>query len=57
MRTSDAEGAIVGLDIDGASKKLDLAMTETVEAPVRPLGLLQTLFGRRRETTLPVNER
>ena len=28
----DAEGALVGLDIDGASKKLDLAASETVGA-------------------------
>ena len=31
----DAEGALVGLDIDGASKKLDLATTETVALPIR----------------------
>ena len=31
----DAEGAIVGLDIDGASKKLDLTTIETVALPVK----------------------
>jgi uncharacterized protein YuzE len=31
----DAEGAIVGLDIDGESKKLDLTTIETVALPVR----------------------
>jgi uncharacterized protein YuzE len=31
----DAEGAIVGLDIDRASKKLDLTTIETVALPVK----------------------
>ena len=31
----DAEGSIVGLDIDSASKKLDLATLETVALPVK----------------------
>lgn len=31
----DAEGGIVGLDIDGASRKLDLATLETVASPVK----------------------
>jgi uncharacterized protein YuzE len=31
----DAQGAIVGLDIDGASKKLDLTTIETVALPVK----------------------
>jgi uncharacterized protein YuzE len=31
----DAEGAIVGLDNDGASKKLDLTSIETVALPIR----------------------
>jgi uncharacterized protein YuzE len=31
----DADCAIVGLDIDGASKKLDLTTIETVALPVR----------------------
>ena len=31
----DAEGAIVGPDIDGASKKLDLTTIETVALPVK----------------------
>jgi hypothetical protein len=33
-RADDAEGGIVGLDIDGASKKLDLTTLETVALPV-----------------------
>jgi uncharacterized protein YuzE len=32
----DAEGAVVGLDIDGASRRLDLTTIETVALPVRP---------------------
>jgi uncharacterized protein YuzE len=32
----DAEGGVVGIDIDGASKKLDLTTLETVALPVRP---------------------
>jgi uncharacterized protein YuzE len=31
----DAEGSIVGLDIDSASNKLDLATLETVALPVK----------------------
>jgi uncharacterized protein YuzE len=31
----DAEGGIVGLDIDGASKKLDLTTIETVALPIK----------------------
>jgi uncharacterized protein YuzE len=31
----DAQGALVGLDIDGASKKLDLATIETVALPIK----------------------
>jgi uncharacterized protein YuzE len=31
----DADGALVGLDIDGASKKLDLVTIETVALPIR----------------------
>ena len=31
----DAEGSIVGLDIDSASKKLDLTTRETVALPVK----------------------
>jgi uncharacterized protein YuzE len=30
----DAQGAVVGLDIDGASRKLDLTTLETVALPV-----------------------
>ena len=30
----DAEGTVVGLDIDGASKKLDLTSIETIALPV-----------------------
>ena len=30
----DAEGAVVGFDIDGASRKLDLATLETVALPL-----------------------
>jgi hypothetical protein len=35
MRTSRLKGALVGLDIDGAAKKLDLATIETVALPIR----------------------
>jgi uncharacterized protein YuzE len=31
----DADGGIVGLDIDGASKKLDLTTIETVALPIK----------------------
>jgi uncharacterized protein YuzE len=31
----DAEGVVVGLDIDGASKKLDLSTIETVALPIK----------------------
>jgi uncharacterized protein YuzE len=31
----DAEGGVVGLDIDGASSKLDLTTLETVALPVK----------------------
>jgi uncharacterized protein YuzE len=31
----DVEGAVVGLDIDGASKKLDLTTIETVALPIK----------------------
>ncbi|HEY9868642.1 MAG TPA: DUF2283 domain-containing protein [Candidatus Obscuribacterales bacterium] len=31
----DAEGAVVGLDIDRASQKLDLTSLETIELPIR----------------------
>lgn len=31
----DAHGAVVGLDIDNASKKLDLATLETVSLPFK----------------------
>jgi uncharacterized protein YuzE len=31
----DAESALVGLEIDAASKKLDLATIETVALPIR----------------------
>ena len=31
----DSNGAVVGLDIDGASTKLDLATIETVALPIR----------------------
>ena len=31
----DAEGGIVGLDIDGASKKLDLTTIETFALPIK----------------------
>jgi uncharacterized protein YuzE len=31
----DAEGGIVGLDIEGASKKLDLTTIETVALPIK----------------------
>ena len=30
----DADGAVVGFDIDGASRKLDLATLETVALPL-----------------------
>ncbi len=33
----DAEGAVVGLDIDGAAAKLDLATLETVALPLTRL--------------------
>lgn len=33
----DAEGGIVGIDIDHASKRLDLASLETSELPLRDL--------------------
>lgn len=32
----DAEGRVVGLDIDNASKKLDLSVIETVALPLLP---------------------
>jgi uncharacterized protein YuzE len=31
----DAEGVVVGLDIDGASKKLDLTSIETIALPIK----------------------
>jgi uncharacterized protein YuzE len=31
----DADGAVVGFDIDGASKKLDLTITETIALPIK----------------------
>ncbi|MGO8798290.1 MAG: DUF2283 domain-containing protein [Roseiarcus sp.] len=31
----DAQGAVVGFDIDGASKKLDLTTLETIALPVK----------------------
>jgi uncharacterized protein YuzE len=31
----DAESAVVGLDIDGASKKLDLTSIETIALPIK----------------------
>lgn len=33
----DAEGGIVGIDIDHASKRLDLTSLETTELPLRDL--------------------
>ena len=33
----DAEGAVVGLDIDGASGKLDLSTVEAVDLPLTSL--------------------
>lgn len=33
----DAEGAVVGLDIDGASRKLDLSTLEAVDLPLTNL--------------------
>jgi hypothetical protein len=31
----DADGAVVGFDIDGASKKLDLTTIETIALPIK----------------------
>ena len=31
----DADGAVVGIDIDGASRKLDLTTLETIALPVK----------------------
>jgi uncharacterized protein YuzE len=31
----DADGAVVGIDIDGASRKLDLSSLETVALPIK----------------------
>ncbi len=31
----DAEGGVVGLDIDGASRRLDLSTLETIALPLR----------------------
>ena len=33
----DAQGAVVGFDIDGASKKLDLSTLETIALPVKSM--------------------
>jgi uncharacterized protein YuzE len=32
-----SDGAVVGLDIEGASKKLDLGTLETIALPLAPL--------------------
>jgi uncharacterized protein YuzE len=33
----DADGAVVGFDIDGASSKLDLATLETIALPLKAM--------------------
>lgn len=35
----DAEGSLVGIDIDHASKRVDLSRLEAVELPVRELAV------------------